>query len=46
MEKTLGYQSLEEKFSSLLGWFLGITSAVLLGTWWAILGMAASWLWN
>ncbi len=46
MEKALIYQSLEEKFSSHLGWFFGITSAVLLGTWWAILATAVSWLWK
>lgn len=46
MDKTFDYQSVEEKLSSHLGLWFGITSVIILGTWWAILATAVSWLWN
>ncbi len=46
MDKTFDYPSVEEKLSNHLGLWFGITSVIILGTWWAILATAVSWLWN
>ena len=45
MDKSYEYYE-EAKGENYLTWFFGVTSVIILGTWWATLAIGVLWLWQ